>query len=134
MVTITNASGGIYRGKAQILDCVTKAMKAERLIGQVDVVLVADSQMRKLHKKWFGTGTSTDVITFPIEPEPPILGEVYICLDVARRQAQEYGVSLTNELCRLAVHGTLHLAGYDDETEISRNAMHVLENRYIGSR
>lgn len=134
MVTITNASGSTYRGKAAIEACVRKAMKAQRLIGQIDIVLVNDTHIRKLHKKWFGTGTATDVITFPIEPEPPILGEVYISVDTARKQANDYGVSLTNELCRLAVHGTLHLAGYDDATETDRHSMHVLENRYIGVR
>lgn len=134
MITVTNASGSSYRGKNEIIACAQRAMKKERLIGQVDVILVDDASIRKLHKKWFGTGSATDVITFPIEPEPPILGEVYISLDTARKQAKEYGVTVTNELCRLAVHGVLHLAGYDDETEIQRNAMHVLENRYIGRR
>lgn len=134
MITVTNASGSTYRGKSEIIACAQRAMKKENLIGQVDVILVDDAGIRKLHKKWFGTGTATDVITFPIEPEPPILGEVYISLDTARKNAKEYGVTVTNELCRLAVHGVLHLAGYDDQTGIQRNAMHVLENRYIGRR
>jgi probable rRNA maturation factor len=109
-------------------------MKAEKLIGQVDVILVDDKEIRRLHRKWFKKDSTTDVITFPIEPEPPILGEVYISVDTARRQAVEYGATLTNELCRLAVHGTLHLAGHTDHTPEQRERMHNLENQYIVSR
>ncbi len=134
MVTLTNASGSSYRGKATIIAAVERAMKAEKLIGQIDVILVNDREIRRLHRKWFKKDTTTDVITFPIEPEPPILGEVYISVDTARKQAIEYGVTLTNELCRLAVHGTLHLAGYSDATDAQRERMHVLENQYIVSR
>ena len=78
-----------------------------------------------------GKSSATDVITFPIDEEPPIYGEIYISIDTARRQAEEYGVSLRNELCRLAVHGALHLAGYDDATPKQREKMHNLENQYI---
>lgn len=134
MVTLTNASGSRYRGKQLIIASVERAMKKEKLIGQIDVILVSDPAIRKLHKDWFNTPSTTDVITFAIEPQPPILGEVYISVDTARKQSVEYGVSLTNELCRLAVHGALHLAGYSDETDELRLRMHLLENRYIGSR
>ncbi len=134
MVTITNASNGTYRGKDAIIRSVELAMKKEKLIGQVNIILINDKAMRKLHKTWFGTSSATDVITFAIEPERPILGEIYISLDTAKQQAKDYGVSVTNELCRLAVHGTLHLAGYTDSTEIERQRMHVRENLYIVDR
>jgi len=131
-VTLTNASEGRYRGKDLIIKGATKALKKEGIKhGRVDIILVSDAYLKKLHKQWMGDGSATDVMTFPLEEEPPILGEIYISLDMARRNAAEYGVTLTNELCRLAVHGSLHLCGYDDATDEQRAEMHKLENRYI---
>lgn len=131
-ITITNASGQRYRGKDAIVKGASKALKKEGIKhGRVDIILVDDAYLKKLHKQWMGDGSATDVMTFPIEEEPPILGEIYISVDMARRNAGEYGVTLTNELCRLAVHGALHLCGYDDATDEQRAIMHKLENRYI---
>lgn len=59
------------------------------------------------------------------------MGEIYISAETAEKQANEYGVSLTNELMRLTAHGALHLCGYDDGTEADKEAMHKLENKYI---
>ncbi|MCO6466252.1 MAG: rRNA maturation RNase YbeY [Bradyrhizobiaceae bacterium] len=134
IVTIHNPSGKSYRGKQQICDAVVRTMKAEGVKGQVGIVLVDDAEIKRLHREWFKKNTVTDVITFLIEPEAPILGEIYISIEQAKRQAAEYRVTLTNELSRLAVHGTLHLAGYDDHTENERQCMHNLENRYIRTR
>jgi probable rRNA maturation factor len=60
-----------------------------------------------------------------------LYGEIYVSLETARRQANEYGVAVVNELARLAVHGALHLLGYDDASDEDRKTMHELENTYI---
>jgi len=131
MVTLTNASGIAYKGRDCIISSVQNVMQAEGLIGRIDIILVTDREIKKLHKQWFNDPTVTDVITFPIEPEPPILGEIYISAETARRQASDHNVTLQNELCRLAVHGALHLAGYTDKTISQRTHMQTLENTYI---
>jgi probable rRNA maturation factor len=132
LVTLTNASASRYTGRASIISRAEKALRGEGVkSGQVDIILVDDKFLRQLHKKWLGKNTSTDVITFPLAEDPPIHGEVYISIDTARKQAIEYDVSLKNELCRLSVHGALHLAGYDDATKAERDRMHELENKYI---
>ena len=131
-ITLTNVSGNRYTGKDLICRSAQKALRGEGVLqGAVDVILVSDNDIKKLHKKWMGKSSATDVITFPIDEEPPIYGEIYISVDTAKRQAADYNVSLRNELCRLAVHGALHLAGYNDGTPEEREAMHKLENRYI---
>ena len=61
-----------------------------------------------------------------------IEGEVYINLDRARIQAREYGVGFADEVCRLVVHGTLHLFGYDDKTVALERHMKRREDRYVG--
>jgi len=133
-VTLTNASGSRYRGKDLILKGARTALLKEGVKhGVVDIVLVDDQRIKKLHKEWFDDGTTTDVITFPLTEEPPIEAEIYISVDTARKNAERFGVTLTNELCRLAVHGALHIAGYDDATDVQRQRMHELENRYLSS-
>ena len=58
-------------------------------------------------------------------------GEVYISADTARNQAVEFGVTLTEEILRLAAHGALHLAGYNDATPEEKKIMSTLETKYM---
>ena len=73
----------------------------------VDLILVTDREIRKLKQRWFGIDRATDVVAFDD-------GEIYISVDTAKRQARERGIRLGSELLRLAVHGTVHIEGYDD--------------------
>lgn len=131
-ISITNASAFRYRGRDEIIKSATNALIRNGVRhGRVDIILVDNTTIKRLHKQWFADNTITDVITFPIEPEPPILAEIYISVPQAKVQAEENNVTLGNELCRLAVHGALHLAGFTDHTDEDRNAMRKLENRYI---
>jgi probable rRNA maturation factor len=98
------------------------ALERLKLYGvQVSVVLVGERAMRSLNKSWRGKDRPTDVLSFSQREgeggglHPEVLGDVVICVPVARRQAREAGHCLAAELDRLAVHGLLHLAGYDHE-------------------
>jgi probable rRNA maturation factor len=91
--------------------------------GEVTVVLVGDRQIRSLNRRFRGMDRVTDVLAFPMDgavPElgplasgPRYLGDIVIATDRARRQARAEGHSLTTELRVLALHGLLHLLGYD---------------------
>ena len=130
-VSVTNATTQRYRGKAAMVASVTRALRGQRVgNAMVDIILLDDAAIRDMNNQYLQHDYATDVITFPLE-DAPLYGEVYISLDTARMQAKEYGVTLTNELCRLAVHGALHLCGHDDATAEQRAAMQKLENRYI---
>lgn len=96
----------------------------------VGVVLVDDARIHAMNKEFLQHDYPTDIITFSLEDDG-IDGEMYISIDTARRQAAEYDVSLTNELMRLAAHGTLHLAGYDDASTEERAQMSALEDKYM---
>lgn len=80
---------------------------------QISLTLFDDGGMEALNREWLGHAGTTDVIAFPLhdEAEPPV-GDVYIGLEQAARQAEELGVPLEEELARLAVHGTLHVLGW----------------------
>jgi len=82
--------------------------------------------VRELNRRYRGKDAATDVLSFQAD-EPGELGDVVIALGVARRQAREAGHSLQTELRVLALHGLLHLLGYDHERDDGQ--MRRLEQR-----
>lgn len=83
-----------------------------------------------LNNTWLGHDWHTDVISFLLE-EDPVEGEIYIDVETAQEQHEEFGVTIHQELERYAVHGMLHLCGHDDATTEERDAMRSLEDRYL---
>jgi rRNA maturation RNase YbeY len=86
------------------------------------VLLTHDEDIRRLNREFRHLDEPTDVLTFPSGEEDP-LGDIAIALPYASRQAEKRGVPLEQELAYLAIHGALHLAGFDDETEPERARM-----------
>jgi probable rRNA maturation factor len=97
-----------------------------RLTGTLTVAIVTDRRMRALNAQFRGVDTSTDVLSFPAA-EAGTLGDIAVARGVAARQAKAAGHALTTEIRVLALHGLLHLAGYDHETD--NGAMARLEAR-----
>ena len=89
--------------------------------GDVTIGLVTDARVRTLNRRHRGLNEATDVLSFPAE-EPDVLGDIVIATGVARRQAREAGHALAVELRVLALHGLLHLLGYDHERDDGRMA------------
>jgi rRNA maturation RNase YbeY len=109
------------------------AKRARTSFGNVNFVLVNDREMARLHREFSGVRGTTDVLTFDLTEHGPVEGDIYICLDQARRQAETYRVTLSMELARLAVHGILHLAGHSDKTSAGRETMRRLEDAALES-
>ena len=97
-----------------------------RARGDVTVALVSDARMRTLNRAFRGKDYATDVLSFPADDET-FLGDIAIATGVARRQAREAGHALGTELRILALHGLLHLLGYDHERD--QGAMRRAEQR-----
>ena len=97
-----------------------------RARGMVSVALVSDSRVRELNKTYRRKDYATDVLSFPNTSNPqspipnPFLGDIVIARGVARRQAREARHSEQTELRVLALHGLLHLLGYDHEQDAGR--------------
>jgi len=97
-----------------------------RARGTVSIALVSDREIQELNRTFRGVDTPTDVLSFPVQPVPPIqpivplLGEIAIARGVARRQARAAGHSEATEWRVLALHGLLHLLGYDHEHDDGR--------------
>ena len=96
-----------------------------RARGAVHIALVSNARMRVLNRMFRGTDRPTDVLSFD-DPDRP-LGEIAIATGVARRQAREARHTQLAELRILALHGLLHLLGYDHERD--NGEMHRLEQR-----
>jgi probable rRNA maturation factor len=84
--------------------------------GAVTVAIVSNRRIRALNRRFRRKDAPTDVLSFPAD-EPGQLGDVVIASGVARQQAALGGHSLGTELRVLALHGLLHLLGYDHETD-----------------
>jgi probable rRNA maturation factor len=99
--------------------------------GTVEVAVVDDAEIRRLNARYRGIGRRTDVLAFPLEtPDTPgpLVGQIVISADAARRQARRLGVSVDHELDLLVTHGTLHLVGYDDRDPVEADLMHRREH------
>ena len=96
-----------------------------------NVIIVDNDYIHELNKNYRNIDRETDVITFALEDEKDmvapvgerVLGDIYISIDKAISQAEEYGHSLLRELSFLAVHGFYHLLGYDHMTEEEEKVM-----------
>lgn len=89
--------------------------------GELSIALVSDRRMRSLNRQFRGKDYATDVLSFPSE-ERGFLGEIVIAVGVTKRQAKEAGHSAATEVKVLALHGLLHLLGYDHEVDAGRMA------------
>jgi len=96
----------------------------------VQLNFVDTETIGRLHEKYFDDPGATDVITFPLAG-PGLFGEIYICVEVALKQAERYQLSIDTELARLALHGVLHLLGFDDRRPAARRRMRRLERRFL---
>lgn len=94
-----------------------------RTRGEFSVTFVPDEEMSSLHERYLGRSDVTDVLSFALheDGEDP-LGDVYVGLAQAHRQAAEAGAEPEEELVRLAVHGALHVLGYDHPDGPERTA------------
>ena len=101
---------------------INKAFEIERLENaSCSIIIVNNDYIHELNKTYRGIDKETDVISFALEDDKKcyipneirLLGDIYISLDKAKQQANDYRHSIERELCFLAVHGLYHLLGYD---------------------
>jgi probable rRNA maturation factor len=101
------------------------AARAAGLEGSVSVLLTGDAEIRRLNREFRGKDKATDVLSFPAGKGPGrarMAGDLAISVDTAARQAARRGHALDAELRVLLLHGVLHLAGYDHETDAGEMA------------
>jgi probable rRNA maturation factor len=104
--------------KTELSPFLREAQQAAGLRGRVDVLLADDATLRRLNREFRHKDAATDVLSFPaLANEDKVAGDVAISLEAAQRQAAQHGHSLEAEVKILLLHGVLHLAGHDHESD-----------------
>jgi len=105
---------------------------------EFNIIFVDNNYIHKLNKEYRNIDRETDVISFALDDdnsfpkfETDVLGDIYISIDKAKSQAEEYGHSFKRELCFLAVHGFLHINGYDHMTKEEEKIMFGLQEEIL---
>jgi probable rRNA maturation factor len=104
--------------KSALTRFLNRAAASVELEGEVQVLLTSDAEIKRLNKAFRGKNKPTDILSFPASDEAEdIAGDLAISLETAARQAAEHGHTLRDEVRILLLHGLLHLAGEDHETD-----------------
>jgi probable rRNA maturation factor len=101
--------------------------------GEVHCVLSGDAEVADLNQRFRGKAGPTDVLAFAYDPEVAggVHGDIYVSLDRAREQASAHREPVCREIWRLFVHGALHLAGWDHDTDESERAMRARQEEWV---
>jgi probable rRNA maturation factor len=136
LATLAEPSGGAARlRKRELSSFLAAAAEAVGLQGQISVLLTDDSGIRELNRQFRRIDKATDVLSFPsAEPAggPPLAGDLAISLETACRQAHGFQHELATEVKVLMLHGVLHLAGLDHESDSGQMARRegILRRRF----
>ncbi|MCL2353337.1 MAG: rRNA maturation RNase YbeY [Defluviitaleaceae bacterium] len=115
-------------------------LEAEGIVanGEISILFINDEEMQQINKTHRGKDAPTDVLSFPqydqIEDGEDaflMLGDIVVSMDTAKKQATELNHSLEREVAFLIVHGTLHLLGYDHETQEEEDEMTALQEEIL---
>ena len=109
--------------KARVADLARAVLEAEGIAdASLSIAFVRPSAIAAINRKHLGHAGPTDVISFPLAAAAgaPLGGDIYICPDVAARNAVAHGAALREEVARLVVHGVLHVLGHEHPEDAGR--------------
>jgi probable rRNA maturation factor len=110
----------------------TAAETLSTVEGEVSIVLTGDSEMQKLNRQWRGVDKPTNVLSFPAKAGgAKMLGDIVVAYETLQRECAEEGGHFLHHLAHLAVHGFLHLSGYDHATDAQAETMEALESKIM---
>ncbi|MBR0225219.1 MAG: rRNA maturation RNase YbeY [Thermoguttaceae bacterium] len=102
--------------------------------GSIEIAAIAAEPMHEMNRQFLGHDYVTDVLAFALEDDRDkglIEGNIVVCSDYAVERAPDYGWAPEDELLMYAIHGALHLVGYDDHTPEDAPIMHAKEREYL---
>ena len=120
----------------RVIKFACKHLKIENPL--LNIVIVDNKKIQEINREYRNKDAVTDVISFAFEEVKDVdykdvrfLGEIYISYERCKEQASEFGHTVRREFCYLAVHGLLHLLGYDHMTESDKKVMRALEEEIL---
>ena len=137
-VRIAWRSGKVPKVEAKARKAIRAVLHRHGVVrAQISVALVNDAAMAQLNRDRLGHKGPTDVLCFDlgdaVDGRTTIDGEIVMSVDMAVKQARKRGHAVEAELALYAVHGTLHLLGYDDRRKADATRMHAMENEILSS-
>jgi rRNA maturation RNase YbeY len=101
-------------------------------LDELNFILCSDEYLLRINQQYLDHDDYTDVITFDnSEASKTVLGDIFISLDRIKENAKLYSCPVYQELCRVMIHGTLHLLGYKDKTKAAKTLMTEKEDFYL---
>ncbi|MGM1429326.1 rRNA maturation RNase YbeY [Sphingobacterium lactis] len=125
------------KNKQKVREWIGNSIKAEgfKRIGELNFVFCSDAYLLEINKQYLNHDTYTDIVTFDSsESADTIAGDIFISVDRTRENAAKFGVSETDELHRVIIHGVMHLCGYYDKKKEDKALMTEKENTYLAKR
>ncbi len=102
--------------------------RENRVVGDVSIAFCSDSYIQQKNVEYLNHNYATDILTFSYNQDEIISGDLLISTDTIQSNAKEYGVSYSEELHRVIIHGMLHLIGYDDMCDADQDVMTRMED------
>ncbi len=135
----TIVDNDLYKDYAYLDKVINKTLEEEHVTGAVfSIIFVTLDEIHRLNKEYRGIDRPTDVISFALEDSADfevsglrVLGDIYICIEKMKEQAQEYGHSKMRELSFLTCHGLLHLLGYDHMEPVAEKIMFGKQDKIL---
>ncbi|MEQ7798282.1 rRNA maturation RNase YbeY [Pedobacter sp. ASV1-7] len=123
----------LLKNKRAIKDWVASAIAEEGYILQeLNFILCSDEYLLRINQEYLDHDTYTDVITFDnSEVLKTIVGDIFISIERIKENADTFKHTVTQELCRVIIHGTLHLLGYRDKSKAEKLKMTEKEDYYL---
>ena len=151
LITEDNLNKKLQNQLKKVCTTTMKILKQNHHILELNIVFVSDEEIKKINNEKRNVDSVTDVLSFPnldnvfnqkitkklykndIDPDSKkvFLGDIVICTQVANSQAEEFGHSISREICYLTTHGLLHLMGYDHMEENEKEIMRNLEEKIL---
>jgi len=102
---------------------------------ELNFIFCSDNYLLRINQQYLKHDTYTDIITFDnSEIENVVVGDIFISIERIRENAAKYGITETDELHRVIIHGALHLLGYKDKTPVAKQKMTLKEDFYLNKR
>ncbi len=121
-----------FKDRTKIKEWISQAIKKEKFkLGELSYNFCSDEHLLQINIDHLNHDFYTDIITFELNEDKTIIGDVYISIDRVKDNAKQNSKTFTNELMRVLIHGVLHLCGYKDKTKKDAALMREKEDYYL---
>ena len=122
----------ILKGKRNVKKWVKKSIKSEKhSLGNISLSFCSDEYLLQVNRDHLNHDFYTDIITFDFCEGKLVSGDIYISIDRVKENAKSENKTIHNELCRVIIHGVLHLCGYKDKKPAEARLMREKEDYYL---